>query len=544
MKKALFVGLTFLSAFFPLSKIQAQKSNAPAVSRPKLVIGIVVDQMRWDYLYRFADRYGSGGFNRMLGKGFSCENAFIPYTPTYTAPGHASIYTGSVPAINGIIGNAWYSRQLRKSWYCTADSTVYSVGGSSAGKMSPDNMWTTTVTDELRLASNFQSKVIGIALKDRGAILPAGHTANAAYWFDDSTGNFISSSYYFNELPSWVNNFNNKKLPDNYLNTNWNTLFPLSTYKISTADKKDYESSNNKMTNTFPHITSGIIKNKYSVLRTTPSGNTITIDMAKAAIEGEQLGKSAAACDFLAISFSSTDYVGHSFGPNSIEIEDTYLRLDKDLAAFFAYLDQTIGAGQYLLFLTADHAVAHIPAFLKEHNVPAGSLEDSIIEKQINAILKRQFNLERGVEKVTNFQVYLNSEISTNEIENVKKAVIKELLSIPFVSMAVDLQHLPEAALVEPIKKMLINGYNQKLSGDIQFVYKPHWFDGSSKGTTHGAWNPYDSHIPLLWYGWGIKVGKSNKECYMTDIAPTLSALLHIQMPSGCVGKVITEVMK
>ncbi len=544
MKKAIVFGFIIIAALFTHSTSQAQAKNVKTLTRPKLVIGIVVDQMRWDYLYRFADRYGTGGFNRLLNKGFSCENSLVPYTPTYTAPGHTCIYTGSVPAIHGIIGNNWYSRLLKKSWYCTADSTVFPVGGSSAGKMSPVNMWTTTVTDELRLATNFQSKVIGIALKDRGAILPAGHAANAAYWFDDSTGNFISSSYYFNALPNWVNNFNSKKLPDTYLQKNWNTLFPLSTYKQSTVDKEDFEVSNSKMTNTFPHITAGIEKNKYNTLRTTPSGNTITIDMAKAAIEGERLGQSAANCDFLAISFSSTDYVGHSFGPNSIEIEDTYLRLDKEFAAFFAYLDKTIGAGQYLLFLTADHAAAHVPAFLKEHNVPAGAAEDSTIENQLNAILKRQFNLEKGVEKVTNFQVYLNREISMNEVENVKQAVIKELLSFPFVSMAVDLQHLSDATLVEPIKKMMTNGYNQKLSGDVQFVYKPHWFDGSNKGTTHGSWNPYDSHIPLLWYGWGIKAGKSNKECYMTDIAPTLSAMLHIQMPSGSVGHVLTEVMK
>lgn len=527
-----------------LSQSQAQTSKIPTASRPKLVIGMVVDQMRWDYLYRFADRYGSGGFNRLLNKGFSCENTFIPYTPTYTAPGHACVYTGSVPAIHGIIGNGWYSKSLKKSWYCTQDSTVFAVGGSSAGKMSPVNMWTTTVTDELRLATNFQSKVIGIALKDRGAILPAGHAANAAYWFDDSTGNFISSSYYFNALPNWVNNFNNKKLPDSYLQKNWNTLFPLSTYKQSTADKVDYENSNSKMSNTFPHMTAGIEKNKYNVLRTTPSGNTLTLDMAKAAIEGERLGQSAANCDFLAISFSSTDYVGHSFGPNSIEIEDTYLRLDMELAAFFEYLDKRIGAGQYLLFLTADHAAAHVPAFLREHNVPAGAAEDSTIENQLNAMLKHQFNVEKGVEKVTNFQVYLNRNINGNEVENVKQAVIKELLSIPFVSMAVDLQHLSGATLVEPIKKMMTNGYNQKLSGDVQFVYKPHWFDGSNKGTTHGAWNPYDSHIPLVWYGWGVKQGKSNEECYMTDIAPTLSAMLHIQMPSGSIGNVLKEVMK
>ncbi len=512
--------------------------------RPKLVVGIVVDQMRWDYLYRYTNRYAENGFKRLINDGFTCENTFIPYTPTSTAPGHTCIYTGSVPSIHGIVGNNWYSRQLRREAYCTEDSAVSSVGSSSeAGKMSPENLWTTTVTDELRLATNLRSKVIGIALKDRGAILPAGHTANAAYWFDNANGAFITSTYYMKDLPAWAKQFNNKKLPDQYLQQNWNTLYPVSSYTQSTGDEKTYESDFASGGTTFPHMTANIQKDKYNVLRSTPYGNTLTMEMAQAAIEGERLGQNGNT-DFLTVSFSSTDYIGHAFGPNSIEAEDTYLRLDKDLASFLNFLDGKIGKGQYTVFLSADHAAAHVPAFSKENKIPGGVMNEKAIETSLNDIIEKRFKIKNGVESISNYQVYLNHTITQSDAPQVKKAVIEHLLTYPAIAGAIDLQNLSETPIIPVLKNMVINGYNQKLSGDIQYIYKPQYFEGSNKGTTHGLWNPYDSHIPLLFYGWGIKKGKTNRETYMTDITATVSALLHIQMPNGCVGKVIEEVMQ
>ena len=522
-------------------------ARAQSIERPKLVVGIVVDQMRWDYLYRFNDRYSPDGFKRMLNHGFSCENTFIPYTPTYTAAGHSSIYTGSVPAINGIIGNNWYRRDLKKIWYCTDDSTVTSVGSNSiAGKMSPRNMLTTTITDELRLATNFQSKTIGISLKDRGSILPAGHSANAAYWFDNATGGWITSTYYMNELPDWVKKLNAKKLPDQYLQQNWNTLYDINTYRQSTADDKVYESSIGGEDNTFPHMVSAITTNKYESFRQTPGGNTFTADMAKAAVDAEKLGQRGVT-DFLTVSFSSTDYIGHAFGPNSIEIEDTYLRLDRDLASFFKYLDAKIGKGQYLVFLTADHAVAHIPGFMKENKLPAGVFDDAAIMKWLNENAEKKFGIKNAIEQVINYQLYLNyNALQENKTdrEEFKKWAINELKNHAAIMSAFDLQQLPQTPIPSKIKEMVTNGYNQKLSGDIQFVFNPAWFDGWNKGTTHGSWNPYDSHIPLLWLGWKIKPGKTNRETYMTDIAATIAAMLHIQMPNGTVGHVIEEVTK
>ena len=521
--------------------------QAQSVQRPKLVVGIVIDQMRWDYLYRFYDRYSPGGFKRMLGQGFSCENTFIPYTPTYTAAGHGSVYTGSVPAINGIIGNNWYRRDLKRIWYCTEDSTVSSVGSTSvAGKMSPRNMLTTTITDELRLATNFQSKTIGVSLKDRGSILPAGHSANAAYWFDNATAGWITSTYYMNELPEWVKNINSKKLPDQYLQQNWNTLYPINTYKQSTSDDKVYESTIGGEDNTFPHMTAAISVNKYESFRQTPGGNTYTFDMARAAVEGEKLGQRGIT-DFLTISCSSPDYIGHAFGPNSIEVEDTYLRLDKDLAAFFKYLDTKLGSGQYLVFLTADHAVAHTPGFLKENKLPGGTFDDAAVKQWLNEKAEQKYEMKNAIEQVINYQLYLNYAMFAEkkiDIDDFKTWAVNELKNHPAIMSAFDLHEVPETPIPAKIKEMVVNGYNQKLSGDIQFVFNPGWFDGWDKGTTHGSWNPYDSHIPLVWFGWKIKPGKTNRETYMTDIAATVAAMLRIQMPNGCVGHVIEEITR
>ena len=516
-------------------------------TKPKLVVGLVVDQMRWDYLYRYKALYGEGGFKRMLKEGFSSENNFIPYMPTYTAVGHTTIYTGSVPAISGIVGNNWFDKTSGKGVYCTDDSTVSTVGNSGkAGKMSPANMWVTTITDELRLSNNFKSKVIGIALKDRGAILPAGHSANAAYWYD--AGKWITSTHYMNALPTWVEQFNGKDLPGKYMSKDWTTLLPMNRYDLSTADDKPYESTiKGEKTVTFPHKLSLIPDSiKYESFRTTPFANTFTFDFAKAAIENEKLGSNTVT-DFLAVSISSTDYIGHAFGPNSVEVEDMYLRLDKDIADFLQYLDTKLGKGNYTVFLSADHAVAHIPAFLAEHKIPGGNFEDADLRKELNQVIEADFAVKNAVQSLQNYQVYLNInelEKQGKDVVAVKKAVMKTLQAKTFIITVFETDKLAATTLAEPLKTMLVNGYNPKRSGDIQFTLKPGYFDGGNKGTTHGLWNPYDAHIPCVFFGWGVKPGKTYRETYMTDIAPTLAAMLQIQMPNGSVGKVIPELIK
>lgn len=516
------------------------------LQKPKLVVGIVVDQMRWDYLYRFYNRFGPAGFKRLLNQGFSCENTFLPYLPTYTAVGHTCVYTGSVPAIHGIIGNNWYDRSLNRNMYCSEDTNVRAVGGAEkAGKMSPANLLTTTITDELRLASNFKSKVIGIALKDRGAIFPAGHSANAAYWYDN--GNWMTSNYYMEELPAWVNNYNAKQIPAKTMEGTWNTLYPINTYTQSTADDKTYEAGITGIRgNTFPYHLDSAGKKKFEAFKCTPFAANYTFDFAKAVIDNEKMGATDAT-DFLCVSISSTDYAGHAFGPNSIEIEDTYLRLDQDIENFLKFLDQKTGKGNYTVFLTADHAVAHVPGFLREYKIPAGFYSDSELQMQLNEAISRLTGFSQSITKIMNYQVYLNNEGIEQAGQNrahIVAIIKKELLKKPFISGVYELPQIMNETLAQPMRERMINGYNEKRSGDIQWLTLPGYFSGTARGTTHGTWNAYDAHIPLLFYGWGIQPGKLNREVYMTDIAPTIAALLHIQMPNGTVGKVIEEVIK
>lgn len=523
--------------------------TAQPVKRPRLVVGIVVDQMRWDYLYRYYDRYeATGGFKRMLNEGFSCENTFINYIPSYTAVGHTTVFTGSVPAIHGIAGNGWIDQATGKGVYCTDDSTVQGVGSSSkAGKMSPRNLLATTITDELRMATNFQSKVIGVSLKDRASILPAGHNPTGAFWFDDAQGDFITSTWYMNELPKWVKDFNAKDEPSRLTATPWTTLYPINTYKQSTADDVKWEGKfKGETAPTFPHNLSELYKTDKDVIRSSPYGNTLTLNFAKAAVDGNNLG-GGAATDFLTINCASTDYVGHKYGPNSIEVEDVYLRLDKDLGNFFRHLDQKLGKGNYLVFLTADHGAAHSINFMKEYKMPADFLQLSKIVTDLNNELKSQFGAEKLVLSDENYQInfnYAKIKESKADYTAVKQATLKFLRAVPELQFVIDIENIGAEPVPEAIKTRTINGYNAKRSGTIQLIPYAGWFESgyNGTGTTHGTWNPYDTHIPLVWMGWGIKPGKSNREVYMTDISATLAALLRIQMPSGCVGHAITEI--
>lgn len=534
-----------LAAVLISISLQAQK-----LQRPKLVVGIVVDQMRWDFLYRYFDRYSpTGGFKRMMNNGFSCENTFIHYTPTVTACGHAGIYTGSVPAVHGITGNFWWDNKLNRSVYCTEDSSVKTVGSNTtAGLQSPKNLFTTTITDELRLATNFRGKVIGVSIKDRGSILPAGHAANAAYWYDSKTGDFITSTYYMDDLPDWVKKFNGQKLVDKYYKEGWKTLYPLNSYLQSTSDVNNFEGRPfGKETTGFPYNFEKAVGKDYGVIATTPGGISLVKQFAETAVTSEQLGADDIT-DFLAVSFSSTDYVGHSFGPNSIEAEDIYLRLDKELGDLLTFLDTKVGKDQYTVFLSADHGAAHVPAFLKENKIPAGSVDFNRITVRLNEILKEKFGVANLVSEIMNYQVSFNLpaiDKARLSIDSMKQTTIPFLDKIEGIARVLDMNDISTAPINAKIREMLANGFFPQRSGQIQLIMQPQWIEGfSAGGTTHGVWHPYDAHIPLLWYGRGIKQGGLKREVCMSDIAPTLAALLRIQMPNGCVGKVIEEVLR
>lgn len=524
------------------------KSTATTISRPKLVVGIVVDQMRWDFLYRYYDRYGSGGFKRLLNEGFTCESTMINYLPSVTAVGHTAVFTGSVPAISGIVENNWIEQYSGKKMYCTDDSTVQSVGtNSNAGKMSPRNLLVSTVSDELHIATNFQAKVVGISLKDRGAILPVGRTADAAFWFDDATGSFISSTYYMQTLPTWAIQYNNSQPVTQLIKNGWNTLYPINTYSNSDSDNVEYEGMLKGEANpVFPHDINEIYKKSKGSFRTTPFGNTLVIDFAKQAIDGYQLGKDNVT-DFLSISCSSTDAVGHTFGPNSIETEDTYLRLDQDLAKFFEFLDTKIGKGQYTVFLTADHGVAHNAGYMQKHKLLTEVVSTKSVTDTLNKLLLNKFGAKELVRSEITDQVDFNMKAINSlllDFDAIKKATTIFLQQQPGIMYAVDMTKIGEKPLPQPLKSMLINGYNSKRSSPLHIIFDPGASRNVEKGTDHGTSHLYDTHIPLLFMGWGIHHGGTNETVNMTDIAPTISALLHIQMPNGNIGRVIKDVIK
>ncbi|SED55536.1 Type I phosphodiesterase / nucleotide pyrophosphatase [Tenacibaculum sp. MAR_2010_89] len=545
MKKNLILLFAFLltiMAFKPATKKNDKK--------PKLVVGVVIDQMRYDYLIRFSKKYGNDGFKRLLREGFSLENAHYNYIPTYTAVGHTSIYTGTTPINHGIIGNHWYDKYLKKSIYCVTDKNYKTVGNNGMdGEKSPYRMVTSTITDQLRLAQNMNGKTIGIAIKDRSAILPAGHTANAAYWFDGGkNGQWISSTFYMDNLPKWVKRFNNLKKADEYLSKPWNTLYDINTYTESIADDNNFEATfKGEAKPVFPHDIPNLRakNNNYSILKAIPAGNSFTTDFAKAAIIGENLGKSNYT-DFLAVSYSSTDYVGHQFGVASKEIEDTYLRLDKDLASLFKFLDTEVGKGNYTLFLTADHAATEVPSYLKSVKIPAGYIKPVKFLNFLKKVTNNYFKSDELIENISNFQIFLNKE-KINELkldyEKVAQTIANEAINYKGIYKAVTAKTMQNTNFTNGILNSLQNGYNQKYSGDVLLVPNPSTIVYPKKGTTHGSGYSYDTHVPIIFYGKGIKQGSSKRKYEIIDIAPTLSNLLQIEFPNGNTGKVIHEIL-
>ncbi|WP_297799239.1 alkaline phosphatase PafA [uncultured Polaribacter sp.] len=545
MKNIIFFLLIF-SVFFTGCKLKESKQQ-----EPKLIVGIVIDQMRYDYLTRFSDRYSENGFKRLLKNGFSIENAYYNLIPTYTAVGHASIYTGTTPDNHGIISNNWYDKFLKKTIYCVDDDIYRTVGNNSdAGKKSPSRMYTTTVTDQLHLAQNMNGKTIGIAIKDRSAILPAGHTANAAYWFHGKQkGQWISSNFYMENLPNWVTDFNNSDKANNYLKTPWNTLYNINTYTNSIIDNNLFEGKFKGETATsFPHdipnlkVTNG----NFDILKGIPAGNSFTADFAKAAILGENLGKSEFT-DFLAVSFSSTDYIGHQFGPASKEIEDTYLRLDKDIADLLSFLDKQIGRNKYTVFLTADHAAVDVPAYLQSLKIPAHYFDIQKFKQSALEITKKYFNSIELIENISNYQIFLNKQkIESLGLDKNKVAdkLVEEILNFEGIYKAVTARTLQTTRFFDGIMNSLQNGYNQKISGDVMMIPYPATLIRGRTGTSHGSGYSYDTHIPLIFYGNGIKKGVSKSKYEIIDIAPTIANLLRIEAPNSSTGKIITEALK
>lgn len=521
-------------------------TNVEAQQEPKLVIGIVIDQMKMEYLYRFSDDFSTNGFKRLMNNGYTFQNMHFNYMPTYTGPGHASIYTGAIPSVHGIVGNEWFSRKLGKEMYCTDDDSVKTLGNGTLneGKMSPKNLQSTTITDELRLATNFKGKVIGISLKDRGAILPAGHFANWAFWYSN-TGAFISSTFYGTTLPDWVNQFNLEKRYMPYINKGWDLLNPVSTYNESLSDENPYEGNVNGEKPVFPYNLKAMYnKSDASVLRTTPFGNDLLEEFAKKAIEKEELGKDNIT-DFLAVSFSSTDYLGHILGPRSMELQDTYLRLDLTIADLLTYLDNAIGKENYLLFLTADHAGAENVSYLRDNKYNVANVEPKEIRKALSKFSIDTFG-KNLVLNYSNYNIYFDKEIIKNqglELAKVKQSFKSFLMTQEQVKRVYSEEEILGSTGNDYYLNFIAKGYDSTQNGDLVVVDKPGFIEYVPTGTSHGTVYTYDTHVPLLFYGWHIKPGKSFNKKAIIQIAPTLSQMLKIPFTNGTEANVLEEIL-
>ncbi len=532
-----------------INSISAQKTQTGLVNpdKPKLVVGVVVDQMRFDYLTRFWDKYENDGFKRLVRDGFNFKNNHFNYIPTYTAPGHTSVYTGTTPQNHGIIGNGWYNKFEKSEVYCTGDENVQSVGtNSSAGKMSPHRMISTTIGDENRLFTQMRGKTIGIGLKDRSAILPAGHTANAAYWFEGmDQGKWISSTYYMDKLPGWVVQFNTSGKATSYLKE-WNPLANIETYSESGSDQNNFEAGFSGRT-TFPYNLAELApeNGQFDLLKYTPFGNSITADFAIAALEGENLGTDEFT-DFLTVSFSSTDYIGHNFGVNSKEVQDAYMRLDKDLARLLKALDEKVGEGNYTLFLTSDHGGIDVPSYLQSVKIPAGYFEDKAFEEDLKDFVEEGFGSRDLIENVSNYQVFLNYEnLAKQKIEApaVEAAIAHYVLQKPQINRVFTRAQLQANEFSSGISGLIQKGFNQRRSGDVIFVLKPGIITYSKTGSTHGSGFSYDTHAPLIFFGKGIRQGTTSKRSEIIDIAPTISNILGISFPSASSGIPLSEML-
>ena len=555
MKKSI---LFVLLIFFCFSN-KAQENSNERSTKPKLVVGIVVDQMRYDYLTRFYNKYGDGGFKRMISEGYNCKNNHFNYVPTKTGPGHASIFTGTTPQFHGIIGNNWFDKDLGENVNCVQDNSVSAIGTNSRdtkdGKMSPNRMLTTTFADENRLFTQMKGKTIGVSLKHRGAILPAGHTANAAYWLDydhNGNGNWITSSFYMTDLPKWVKYFNASNITESYFKV-WNTLYDINSYNESGSDLNTFERIfEGKKTPTFPYDLEALKRQNgnFKIIAESPFGNSLITDFTIEAIDAENLGKDDIT-DVLTISYSSTDKVGHDFGVNAKETEDTYLRLDLDLERLFIALDEKVGKGEYTVFLTADHGAANVPNYMLSNKIPAGLFDESKMFDDMNAFLEKQFEVSNLILSRINNQIYLNHDvISRNNIdlENLKEILSLQLLEYNLIDKVYITSEINQFEGSQGyLESLLSNGHNQKRSGDILFIYKPEVFKDTKwnrTGTDHHSGYSYDTHVPLLFYGKGIKQGETFKKTEIIDIAPTISALLGISFPNACIGLPLEFVLK
>lgn len=547
-----------LMTLFLVSALYAQQ-------QPRLVVGIVVDQMRYEYLFKYEAHYGEDGFKRLLRDGYSFQENYCNYTPTMTAPGHATIYTGTTPALHGIIGNSWFARERGEEISNVDDMSVTLVGSAIPNPygVSPVHLLQQTIVDQLELATGGKARTLSLSLKDRGAIQPGGHSVDAAYWYDweSSPGYFVSSTYYMKELPKWVERFNEDNHADRYLAQPWETLKPLVEYRESEPDNSPYELAiAGKETPTFPYdfnLVKPLYENRpgfYKYMLGIPAGNTLLREFAETAIDRERLGRDAVT-DMLCISFSVPDAAGHTYGTESVELQDIYMRLDRELANLMNTLDQRVGIGNYLLMLTSDHGSTPPVSYLHHQGLPAGLAPIPKFRQDLMFYLAKKYTAQDWILHFGEDQIYLNHQHIAEKgipLETFQEDVATFMRQQPGVHLALTASELSRKPVLTGVGAKILAGFYPDRSGDVLLAYEPGVQPTFNfrlqvedvKGSGHGSAYPEDSHVPLLWYGLGISPGQSTREVNPTAIAPTLSRLMGIPAPKGSTGESLFEIFE
>lgn len=494
-----------------------------AVVQPKLVLVIVVDQFRYDYLTRFRTEY-TGAFDRLLRHGAVFTNAHLEHFPTVTAVGHATVLTGATPSLSGIVANEWYDRDSGRRVTSVTDTEAKLLGAASGEGASPRRLLVSTVADELKMAGRERTRVVGISLKDRAAILPVGRTADAAYWFDERSGNFVSSTYYFGDLPAWVKDFNSSGTVQRYAGAEWRAL------------------AGGGLLAKLPDAAGPGL---YGAVDRSPFGNELLLAFAERVIEAEQLGLRGAT-DVLSVSLSSNDRVGHDAGPDSPEVRDISLRTDRALDGFFRFLDKRLGLANVLVVLTSDHGVAPLPETQAARKMPGGRIPEKSLRAAVEQALASRYGAGNWVLAFLYGSVYLNTELirekglSPEEVQNTAAEALRRAPQVARVYTRAQLEAGRPA--LDLVDRRVANGFHARRSGDVIAVLEPYWLL-SQKGTTHGSPYSYDSHVPLIFMGPGTRPGYYHRMVAINDIAATLATLLEVETPSGAVGRVLDEIL-
>ena len=543
-------------------------STSDAAEKPKLILQITVDQLRGDLPTRYYDRLGEGGLRYLLDKGVVFNNAHHAHANTETIVGHVTLATGAHPSVHGMIGNIWFDRSTGVTTYNIEDPNhkLLTEGAdvdasteidptqkaASSDGRSPASILTTTFSDELSSLTAGKAKVFGISVKDRGAVSMAGHSGKA-FWFSKSTNEFVTSSYYYKKYPQWVVDWNAKKLPEQYSGKAWELMHPEDTYLFGDRDNQEWEFDLAGYGRTFPHKFNTPDNKYYSTyLTVSPAGDELTVEFAKAAIDAEQIG-SDDITDFLGVSFSATDYIGHFFGPSSLESEDNILRLDRTLANLFAFIDEKIGLDNTLIVLSADHGGPEAPGYLESMGIPTGYVSPDSWDKQpaIDRI-KSKFGVSgKLIEGYDHPYLYLSNEVISNsevDLLALEAAIVDELVRFPGVSTAVSSTALARGVVADNyLTRAMTNNYHPKRSGNVYVVFDPGWFindlDGLSVAVVHGSPWPYDTFVPIIFAGHNLKPQTVSRRVHTVDVAPTLANIVGAKPPSGASGEVLLEVL-